>query len=60
MTKQPNDSAHREPSKGVSAKPTTTLAEDYGDSAGLARPVPKSGPDMRHGIALYLEEVSVV
>ncbi|MGE6795775.1 urea ABC transporter ATP-binding protein UrtD [Psychrobacter okhotskensis] len=35
------------------------MAEDYGDSAGLAHPVPKSGPDMRHGIALYLEDVSV-
>lgn len=41
------------------ARPVTTLAEDYGDSAGLARPTPKSGPDMRHGIALYLEDVSV-
>lgn len=41
------------------ARPVTTLAEDYGDSAGLARPPPKSGPDMRHGIALYLEDVSV-
>ena len=40
-------------------RPVTTLAEDYGDSAGLAQPVPKSGPDMRHGIALYLEDVSV-
>ncbi len=40
-------------------RPVTTLAEDYGDSAGLARPTPKSGPDMRHGIALYLENVSV-
>ncbi|KRG35270.1 urea ABC transporter ATP-binding protein [Psychrobacter sp. P11F6] len=35
------------------------MAEDYGDSGGLAHPVPKSGPDMRHGIALYLEDVSV-
>ena len=40
-------------------RPFTTLAEDYGDSAGLAQPAPKSGPDMRHGIALYLEDVSV-
>ena len=40
-------------------RPVTTLAEDYGDSGGLAHPVPKSGPDMRHGIALYLEDVSV-
>ena len=40
-------------------RPVTTLAQDYGDSAGLAQPVPKSGPDMRHGIALYLEDVSV-
>ena len=39
--------------------PVTTLTEDYGDSAGLAHPVPKLGPDMRHGIALYLEDVSV-
>lgn len=43
----------------MSAQPVTTLAEDYGHSGGLAHPVPKSGPDMRHGIALYLEEVSV-
>ncbi|WP_349773351.1 urea ABC transporter ATP-binding protein UrtD [Psychrobacter sp. WY6] len=35
------------------------MAEDYGDSGGLAHPVSKSGPDMRHGIALYLEDVSV-
>ena len=40
-------------------RPVTTLAQDYGDSGGLAHPVPKSGPDMRHGIALYLEDVSV-
>ncbi|MGP5201741.1 urea ABC transporter ATP-binding protein UrtD [Psychrobacter aquimaris] len=40
-------------------QPITTLAEDYGDSGGLAQPVSKSGPDMRHGIALYLEDVSV-
>ena len=40
-------------------RPATTLAEDYGDSGGLAHPFPKSGPDMRHGIALYLEDVSV-
>ena len=40
-------------------RPFITLAEDYGDSAGLAQPAPKSGPDMRHGIALYLEDVSV-
>lgn len=43
----------------MSTQPVTTLAEDYGHSGGLAHPVPKSGPDMRHGIALYLEEVSV-
>nr|WP_040642834.1 urea ABC transporter ATP-binding protein UrtD [Psychrobacter aquaticus] len=35
------------------------MAEDYGDSGGFAQPVSKSGPDMRHSIALYLEEVSV-
>ncbi len=40
-------------------RPVTTLAEDYGDRGGLAQPVSKSGPDMSHGIALYLEEVSV-
>ncbi|MGP4969330.1 urea ABC transporter ATP-binding protein UrtD [Psychrobacter aquimaris] len=40
-------------------RPVTTLAEDYGDSGGFAQPVSKSGPDMRHGIALYLEDVSV-
>ncbi|WP_226914571.1 MULTISPECIES: urea ABC transporter ATP-binding protein UrtD [Psychrobacter] len=40
-------------------RPITTLAEDYGDSGGFAQLVSKSGPDMRHGIALYLEEVSV-
>lgn len=40
-------------------RPVTSLAEDYGDSGGLAHPVSKSGPDMRHGIALYLEDVSV-
>lgn len=40
-------------------RPVTSLAEDYGDSGGLPHPVPKSGPDMRHGIALYLEGVSV-
>ena len=40
-------------------QPVTTLAEDYGDNGGFAQPVSKSGPDMRHGIALYLEDVSV-
>jgi urea transport system ATP-binding protein len=43
----------------MATRPATSLAENYGNSGGLAHPVPKTGPDMRHGIALYLEEVSV-
>lgn len=38
---------------------TDTVSEEYGSTSGLPRPAPKSGPDMSHGIALYLEDVSV-
>lgn len=54
-----NSANHISPTESMPVRPVTTLAEDYGDSAGLAHPVPNSGPDMRHGIALYLEDVSV-
>lgn len=57
---KPTSVDHKLTSKATTTTPvTTSLGEDYGDSDGLAHPIPKSGPDMSHGIALYLEEVSV-
>ncbi|MBF4490712.1 urea ABC transporter ATP-binding protein UrtD [Psychrobacter sp. N25K4-3-2] len=57
--KNSKNTPHITVSENTPTRPVTTLAEDYGDNGGLAHPVPKSGPDMRHGIALYLEDVSV-
>ena len=57
--KNSKNTPHITVAENTPTRPVTTLAEDYGDSGGLAHPVPKAGPDMRHGIALYLEDVSV-
>ncbi len=47
------------PSGSLNIEPTASVTDDYGSRSGLTHPVSKTGGDLSHGIALYLEEVSV-